>query len=459
MEMTIFQSNKGDCLMLSGSDGVHILVDGGMKGSYTEFVSPTLNQMQQEGEEIDLVCLSHIDDDHIGGILRMMEDEVLWRQHRYKKDHIDPEDNPPKRFRPPTVKDIWHNFFQAQLEGQIDGVENRLTTNMKLCRFNDLLQRAGTVDLRLLPIDESLEDQIVQDDESVYGSAFIEFQNLVTSYKQGYELSTRISANQLNIRLNHQFGGELITATEEQDPLSFGSFRVSVLGPRQEQIDKLRKKWEEWEEDNQDKVLEVISKAEEDKDKLGLSEAQFITQVIRSLAIAQSSGGNVSVPNLASIMLMVEEDGKTVLLTGDGHAEDIISGLEVFKPDIQDTGIHVNVLKVQHHGSDHNFTADFYTLVTADHYVFCGNGFKQNPELNVLRNLINTRLDPEPALQNREHIADPFKFWFNSRSTVTTPSRKDHMEQVEDLIKERAQGSNGRMEFEFLEGAKFEFEV
>ena len=55
-------------------------------------------------------------------------------------------------------------------------------------------------------------------------------------------------------------------------------------------------------------------------------------------------------------MFLVEAGGKTVLLTGDGHARDIERGLkEAGRLDAQGE-MHVDVLKVQHHGSKDNLT-------------------------------------------------------------------------------------------------------
>jgi len=59
---------------------------------------------------------------------------------------------------------------------------------------------------------------------------------------------------------------------------------------------------------------------------------------------------------------------------GDGHHEDILRGLQHIKKLKSTAGIHVNVLKVQHHGSEHNIDEAFCRMVTADHYVFCSNG-------------------------------------------------------------------------------------
>ena len=92
----------------------------------------------------------------------------------------------------------------------------------------------------------------------------------------------------------------------------------------------------------------------------------------------------VTAPNVASLMFMVEEDGKTLLLTGDGQQDFILQGLQRTGY-LGDDGIHVDVLKVQHHGSENNMDADFARQVSADHYVFCGNGSHGNPEESVIR--------------------------------------------------------------------------
>jgi len=85
MQLTAFQSGKGDCLLLADTgDKTRILVDGGMPDAYSEHVAPALSALRKKNKkDIDLVYVSHIDRDHIGGILRMLDDEVLWRVHEH----------------------------------------------------------------------------------------------------------------------------------------------------------------------------------------------------------------------------------------------------------------------------------------------------------------------------------------------------------------------------------------
>jgi hypothetical protein len=75
---------------------------------------------------------------------------------------------------------------------------------------------------------------------------------------------------------------------------------------------------------------------------------------------------SATAPNIASLMLMVEEQGQRILLTGDSQQDIILKGLQT--TGFLDTGaVHLAVLKVQHHGSDENLHAQFCRKVSADH--------------------------------------------------------------------------------------------
>ena len=53
--------------------------------------------------------------------------------------------------------------------------------------------------------------------------------------------------------------------------------------------------------------------------------------------------------------------------------------------------MHVDLLKVPHHGSSNNLEADFFRRVTADHYVFSGDGEHGNPERESFEMLLEAR--------------------------------------------------------------------
>ena len=46
MKIRVFQSDKGDCLLLTSASGKNrVLVDGGMSSSYTKHVAPALAKL------------------------------------------------------------------------------------------------------------------------------------------------------------------------------------------------------------------------------------------------------------------------------------------------------------------------------------------------------------------------------------------------------------------------------
>ena len=75
MKLTIFQSDKGDCLLLEGKSGQLMLCDGGMRRSMSDACARGAGQAARTSE-IDLVYVSHIDNDHISGVLQLLEDEA-----------------------------------------------------------------------------------------------------------------------------------------------------------------------------------------------------------------------------------------------------------------------------------------------------------------------------------------------------------------------------------------------
>src|SRR3954467_10416528 len=115
MKIRVFQSDKGDCLLLTSKSGNNrILVDGGMTASFNQFVAPELAKLPGAKPKLDVVYVSHIDDDHIAGVLQLLNNLLDWRVFDFKTKHKKAGDKPPrepKSPRPPEVGKIWHNAF------------------------------------------------------------------------------------------------------------------------------------------------------------------------------------------------------------------------------------------------------------------------------------------------------------------------------------------------------------
>jgi beta-lactamase superfamily II metal-dependent hydrolase len=421
MKLTVFQSDKGDCLLLASADQKHVLVDGGMSSSFTRHAARSLGQLGA----LDLVYLSHIDQDHIAGILELMDDIVAWRVHDLQLASGNTHHPEPESPRPPEVHAIWHNAFHEQIGANAGPIADMLAAT------STALSAANTATIK-----ELAEAQ----------------QSLANSIAEAIRLTRRIGDRQLGIPLNQEFDGKLMFVRDSQPVLELGSLTIHVIGPFEEDLRKLRREWNEWLRNNRTQLENIRRRAREDEELLGLSEGERLVRVSVTLAEELGRRDNVTTPNLASLMLFVEEEDKTLLLTGDGHADDILRGLES-QGKLDGSGkIHVNVLKVQHHGSEHNIHRDFCDRVTADHYVFCGNGEHRNPDLRVIELIVRSRL--QGGDQRR------FKLWFNSGEEATEkPANKAHMRKVERLARQLEEESEGRLRSFFLTGSKFTLTV
>src|SRR5215831_4630707 len=93
------QAHDGDCLLLhygSNKDGGLILIDGGPAGIYKSVLKARLDQLRGSGTlDLRLVMVSHIDLDHITGILDLFKN--LYELQNSGK---------PQPYR---IRSLWHN--------------------------------------------------------------------------------------------------------------------------------------------------------------------------------------------------------------------------------------------------------------------------------------------------------------------------------------------------------------
>jgi hypothetical protein len=150
-------------------------------------------------------------------------------------------------------------------------------------------------------------------------------------------------------------------------------------------------------------------------------------------------------------MFLVKEDNKSLLLTGDSQQDLILQGL-ADTDHLVDGHLHVDVLKVQHHGSEHNVDPEFCRHISADHYIFCGNGSNGNPEKTVLEMFFNSRLGAphELALAEKAQNRD-FTFWFSTTSARQSSgsSARKSFEETERVVADMLIRSGGRLSAHF----------
>lgn len=440
MKVKVFQSGKGDCLLLA-SGKVHILVDGGVSDAYTKYVSNELMKLKNKNIAIDLACVTHIDDDHIGGFLQMIEDMVAWRVFDFQHANGNGNVKKPKVARPAEIKEIWHNAFHDLIKDNAGAIEDMLAAS------------ASILSASTEPI-------------------LLEMGEIAFSKSQAIQLSRRLKPAQLNIPLNDFFGGKLAMVREDTKVKKLGPLKIFLIAPFEEDLADLRKEWNEWLQKNQAQVKKIRAKVDKDSSSLGTSDTTDISYfgnlaeewaplLMNELDLANAAKvlgkrEKVTTPNLASIMFYIEEGTKKILMTGDGHWKDILKGLEKTGKIDAAKGLHLDMLKVQHHGSEHNISEEFCHKVTASNYVFCGNGENENPDLDVIKAIVDSRTT-NPAITAQ--AKNKFSIWFNSSSAADSNAKaKAHMKKLEKLMEDLGK-QFPKLNFKFIDPAKPFFEL
>jgi hypothetical protein len=323
-------ARHGDCLLLhfgpAAAPGT-ILIDGGPSQVYGKSLKPRLKLLRDNRPggpfAIDLMMVSHIDDDHIRGIIDFTED---WRDA--KVDH-----------RPwgLPVKQLWHNSFERIAGGGPKDVRASVLSSFGAQTFADIAA-----------LDDDHQDETPEHDTI----------KILASVGQGSQL--RNDAELLGIPTNQGFDDHLVhPSADPTQPFRLGDeLKLHVVGPLKKQLDDLRKK--------------------------------FAQELPKGPAASLAAYSDTSVPNLSSIVVLARYRDKSMLLTGDARGDYIIEGLRDAQLLTQGK-LHVDILKMQHHGSDRDTAREFFETVTADHYVASANGTYENPDRATFEMLLDAR--------------------------------------------------------------------
>jgi hypothetical protein len=321
------QAAHGDALLLhygTLDNPRLIVIDGGPAGVYKASLDPRLKQIHDARGgavlEIRMLMVSHIDDDHITGVLD------LTKALRDLQDrHVT---------LPYDILTLWHNSFD-DIAGHAGG--------------------GASVALRAA---------------AVASKAPSDAAAIVASVPQGRQL--RLDADRLGINMNSGFDDLIrFDANEGLKALKISpGLTFKALGPRQAELDELEEKW--------DKDVKAFLKKKKKKKPGagGGSEASLTPSELQALA---AEFVDDSVHNLSSLVVLAEFGDKRILLTGDARGDFILESLRQANL-IKNGKFKVDILKVPHHGSIHNVAKSFFETIIADHYVFSANGRDGNPD-------------------------------------------------------------------------------
>jgi hypothetical protein len=203
------QAFHGDALLLhagSADAPLLLLIDAGPSGTWETSLQPRLEELRAEraGDgtlRIDLAMVSHIDDDHVHGMVDLAG-ELVTEQEDAKALRYD-------------VRALWHNAFDDIIGNDAD----ELST--------------AAVEVLSEPIGDRRADEI-----RAAGLA------VVASVGQGRELRDR--SEQLGWGINEPFEGPVVLPRTGVRTITLGAVKLTVVCPHEAQLDKLHDVWDTW---------------------------------------------------------------------------------------------------------------------------------------------------------------------------------------------------------------------
>jgi len=210
--LEVRKARAGDCLLLhygSTDDPGLLMIDGGPATVYDTFLRPRLESIKaarkledDEPLSVDAVMVSHIDDDHINGILGFTRELVDAK--REKKPAL------------ARVRSFWHNTFDDIIGGSSQELRAAVTASF------------GAASLSGDPDVDGLDEAAAK---------------VLASVGQGLRLRDDIRA--LGLKPNAAFGHPLVMAVAGGQPQAIGKgLSLRVIGPQQVELQNLQKQHE-----------------------------------------------------------------------------------------------------------------------------------------------------------------------------------------------------------------------
>ena len=346
MKITIFPANNGDSFLLE-TDQNNILIDGGYVNTYKEFLKPILQELNELENKINHLIVTHIDNDHISGIIKLIEENNC-------NSIIE-------------IENIWHNSYK-HLKSIGDGITfPGKPGDSMMINYELKDEKNGIVD---------------SDISAVQGSTLASLLR-----KNGFESRDSF------IRNNH-------ISFDTSDVIYDNDLTFRILSPNNEKLLDLKKYWkrelftrgyssdEELTNFNED-VFEYILSQEKGKKRLKKKNINRSTEISIENLLKDPFSEDDSPTNGSSIAFVLEYKDLKFLFLADSHPSLILENLQKHYG-AEEFPIKFDLIKISHHGCKDNTSPELLNFIDSENYVISTNGLSHNhPDLETIARIIS----------------------------------------------------------------------
>lgn len=351
--LKMYPAKNGDAILIreNTTKPTAILIDGGFSSTFQECIFPDLVNLARLGFSLDLVVATHIDADHISGLLAFFK--------------LNGSSKTPKIIQ---VGDVWHNSLRGLTLTTEEG--NKMSRD-----------------------DEDLLTEIRRRGYPIPADPAV--QSVEISARQGSSLAALLLGG--GYRWNTGDGTRSINSAVVEPIEIRPDVQLRVIGPPVARLEQLKRRWTaEMRElgftgkiganDDFDDAFEFLC-AYEDL-RTSVSAESIALNMSSNRCLDEAYIADSSVTNGSSISIIVEVGQSRLLFLGDSWAEDI----EEVLLELPNATFPMNfdAIKISHHGSLHNTSPALLELIDAPVFLISSNGDRHShPDLEVLKAIVD----------------------------------------------------------------------
>ena len=357
----VFPAGAGDCLLIDFiKEDYRILIDGGYAETYRKYLRKCLTELAAQGKRIDLLVVTHIDSDHIGGIQAFLEENGF-------------ADNPSVI----RVDQVWYNaFFHV----------NREKVHLRAVPYTIREVLRGSLTVHKEVMSDGRNDISVAQGNTVAGLL----------KERGYNWNSPWEGNAVCVK------------SEGQKQLT-DKIQCTLFGPGEKELGELAQFWvsklkanlknfmvcddmlysEAFEcyfthndQEQEESVRKDISFDNVEKEK----EIDWM-----KWSDAWSGQIDNKETNRSSIAFLLEYEGVKLLFPGDCPIQLLQKNL----PEV------IDIVKLPHHGSEKDMNKEFISNTVVSYYLLSTDGKRHgHPSKQVIANILHSAPGTPVLLKN-----------------------------------------------------------
>ena len=360
IHIEMFPAKSGDSFLIRFDNKKNFLIDMGYADTYNTYIKPRLITLKEiEKQDIDLLVITHIDEDHILGAIE------FFKKNKYFSN--------PEIIR---ISEIWYNSykhlqFNIKKEEEIGDSEKKILKEISIVNSNK-------------------NEKYIQENIGISSEQGSTLAGLL--YKYSYS----------NSCWNSMFDCKAINYDNKRI-VEIEDIRIIMLSPSTDELLKLSKKWlsvlkrkkynfklssDALFDDAYEFYIRNL-KMEKNKENEMISYSTSKSEFnIDELSSVIPKTLDTSVSNGASISFIIEYKNKKLLFLGDCHDDIITKRLLELKENGYE--LNFNLVKISHHGSIKN-NINWINIISAEYYLISTDGKKHgHPNDEVIAKIINS---------------------------------------------------------------------